>query len=216
MSSNRRLLFVPFALVAALGLASPALTAPRVFEETPDSLGLLVVDVHMRYRSIPFVTTLGVQRGAIFEVSTNDTIAMLRHVVPTSDVSGYLVFPARTGRYRMLSAMGEAQMGKGKVYASVELGADSLANLAADVRAGEVSFLGTVEVFAVPHVLSKDEFRVRLEANPKRKAKALDKLAGRAKKTPWEERLSRMAAEAAKAAAGAPDEEESPAPDSTR
>jgi hypothetical protein len=220
MSPIRGFLLVSLAVMLAAPVSARA--KPKVFDSSPDRSGLLVVDIHWRYKTFPFGTTFNLEGGVIVPAAMMDSSAAPDSTarghagIGADDVSGYLVFAAEAGHYRLLAAMGQANAGNVRYSGTVRFDADSLSDLAGEVRVGEATYLGTVEVTSIPHPFRKDETRIHLEANAERRQKALDKLADKAKKTVWEEPLRRLAASTVAEGTSSPPSATSAEPDSTK
>ncbi len=194
MTKLNVLLLVP--LAGAL-LAATATAKPKVFSASPDSMGLLVVEFRVQHG---WTWPVDVGQGTVLAADSSDHQG--RHFDGTA-TSGHLVFAVPPGRYRLESASARAMsqpmawMRGGKLDTpghmtniryderTLQFGADSLANLMAEVRRGAVSYLGTVDVDWLKQMFAKDQFHIRLRQDPKHQASVLRDIGSKAKGTAW-------------------------------
>ena len=190
MKRTRPILLIP--LAATLFASAPATAKHKAFDASPNAFGLLIVDVKMRSKEL-FTIDLNVDRGSIVSAARSDSLSTRPRLIEGKETAGYLVFAIEPGRYRLVSVSGQTQVGARTIGASARFDVDYLV---AEVRAGDVAYLGTVDVRCVPHLFSaEDECQVHLESHPERMQTAFERVANKAKHTAWEACIRRRASE---------------------
>ena len=185
---------VTFAAGAAGRDASP-------FEASPDGNGLLVVDLHMRFRTVGLADGLRVDQSAIVSQIAHGPDWDLTTTTAGASIAGLQVFAVKPGRYHLFFANSTHQEGTMLMPVQVALLDDPTPQLAVEVAKGEVAYVGAVKVDVFPMLPHATPPKVTWAPDAEDQQKQLEHLAKQAKDSPWAARISARADPGAIAAA---------------
>lgn len=197
----KRAVLAPLAFAAsvaiALGVPLPSAHANSAFDADPGQRGLLVADVRIRQKTMLQTVDGNIQRGVV--VRMDEPAAEPVGVNPTS---GVLVFAVEPGQWRLAGVLASVRVGSTEFGFDIRLPVDSLPELTRRVDAGAVVYIGRVESKCTSMMVGK-EFHTSVGYDRERATQVLQKLQGKAKKSPWAERIATHLAELM-SGAGAP------------
>lgn len=176
-------------VVIGLGGPLPNAHAKSVFDADPGQRGLLVADLKIRQKTL-FQTVEGsLQHGAV--VRMDEPAA---NAVGCNPTSGLLVFAVEPGQWRLAGALATVRVGSTEFGLDIRFPVDSLPELTRRVEAGTVVYIGQVESKCTSRMVG-GKFNSSMSYDRERETKVLEKLQGKAKNSPWAERIATHLAE---------------------
>jgi len=162
----------------------------------PHERALFVVDARVRDKTLLSWSEVDVQMGGLGDSASFEAPdPSPRHIAKAQ--GGVLVFAVEPGRYRPLYVRTRGprlQPGTGMVEVSIPLPVDSMATLERRVAAGDLVYLGRLEVQTLPRPLKEDQYRFTLSYDAGRERQVWRELLGR-KPGAWQEPIrARVAA----------------------